>query len=232
MPTPNWLMPCSGTCGGLSAKLAATGPVEIALQLTFRAELARTEIVGAERAPGECQLRWQAAVEAWDELGEPLRLGTALYRVAEAALTERADREQAAPPLRRAAGIATELGAGRLLADVRLLARRGRIDLATDIAPPRAAGRGTGTGSLAAGESVAAEPHRHGLTPREFEVLCLVAAGLSNAAVAGALFISAKTVSVHVSNIMAKLGAGSRGEAAAIAHRLRLLDNAELVRGT
>ena len=130
-----------GGLRGLSAKLAATGPVEIALQLTFRAELARTEIArteiarteidGTGRATGECQLCWQAAVDAWDELGEPLRLSTALYRVAEAALTERADREQAAPPLRRAAGIATELGAGRLLADVRLLARRGRIDLAS-----------------------------------------------------------------------------------------------------
>ena len=225
---------------GLSAKLEAAGPVQIALQLTFRAELARAElartefaraeVAGTERAAGECQLFWQAAVDAWDELGEPLRLSTALYRVAEAALTERADREQAAPPLRRAAGIATELGAGRLLADVRLLARRGRIDLASDIAPQRPVRAGTGD-SLSAGESVAAAvPDRHGLTHREFEVLCLVAGGLSNAAVAAELFISAKTVSVHVSNIMAKLGAGSRGEAAAIAHRLRLLDDAELVR--
>ena len=73
-------------------------------------------------------------------------------------------------------------------------------------------------------------PDRHGLTPREFEVLGLVAAGRSNAAIGDELFISAKTVSVHVSNIMAKLGASSRGEAAAIAHRLRLLDNVELVR--
>jgi DNA-binding NarL/FixJ family response regulator len=53
-------------------------------------------------------------------------------------------------------------------------------------------------------------------------VLRLVAAGLSNSAIAGELFISAKTVSVHVSNILAKLGTSSRGEAAALAHRLRL----------
>jgi DNA-binding NarL/FixJ family response regulator len=70
-----------------------------------------------------------------------------------------------------------------------------------------------------------APPGRFGLTPREFEVLRLVAAGLSNAAIAGELFISAKTVSVHVSNILAKLGTASRGEAAALAHRLRLLDD-------
>ena len=89
---------------GLSAKLEATGPVQIALQLTFRAELARTdlartdsarteiagtEIAGTGHTVGECQLYWQAAVDAWDELGEPLRLSTALYRIAEAALTER-----------------------------------------------------------------------------------------------------------------------------------------------
>ena len=66
---------------------------------------------------------------------------------------------------------------------------------------------------------------RLGLTPREFEVLRLVAAGLSNAAIAGQLFISAKTVSVHVSNILAKLGTATRGEASALAHRLRLFDD-------
>ena len=62
-----------------------------------------------------------------------------------------------------------------------------------------------------------------GLTPRETEVLRLVATGASNAAIAAELFISAKTVSVHVSSILAKLGAASRGEAAAIAHRRGLL---------
>jgi DNA-binding NarL/FixJ family response regulator len=53
-------------------------------------------------------------------------------------------------------------------------------------------------------------------------VLALVAEGRSNRQVADALFISAKTASVHVSNILAKLGVGSRVEAAAVAHRLGL----------
>jgi hypothetical protein len=56
-------------------------------------------------------------------------------------------------------------------------------------------------------------------------VLRLVAAGRSNREIAGELFISVKTASVHVSNILGKLGVTSRGEAAAAAHRLRLLDS-------
>jgi ATP/maltotriose-dependent transcriptional regulator MalT len=61
-----------------------------------------------------------------------------------------------------------------------------------------------------------------GLTPRELEVLQLVAAGRSNGEIGNALFISTKTASVHVSNILAKLGVSGRGEAAALAHRVGL----------
>ena len=53
-------------------------------------------------------------------------------------------------------------------------------------------------------------------------MLRLVAAGRSNREIAGELFISPKTASVHVSNILGKLGVASRGEAAAKAHTLRL----------
>ena len=58
-----------------------------------------------------------------------------------------------------------------------------------------------------------------GLTSRELEVLRLVADGRSNGQIAEELFISRKTASVHVSNILAKLGVTSRVEAAALAHR-------------
>jgi DNA-binding NarL/FixJ family response regulator len=58
-----------------------------------------------------------------------------------------------------------------------------------------------------------------GLTAREQEVLRLLATGRSNREIAAELFIAPKTASVHVSNILAKLGAASRTEAAAIAHR-------------
>ena len=63
------------------------------------------------------------------------------------------------------------------------------------------------------------------LTPREQEVLRQVALGLSNGEIGRRLFISTKTVSVHVSNVLAKLTASSRTEAVAIARRQRLLDD-------
>jgi DNA-binding NarL/FixJ family response regulator len=63
-----------------------------------------------------------------------------------------------------------------------------------------------------------------GLTQREVEVLRLVTAGRANRDIAAELFISPKTASVHVSNILAKLGVATRVEAAALTHRLRLLD--------
>ena len=61
------------------------------------------------------------------------------------------------------------------------------------------------------------------LTPREVEVLRLVAAGLTNRQVGAQLFMSEKTASVHVSRILAKLGASGRAEAAARAAQLGLL---------
>jgi DNA-binding NarL/FixJ family response regulator len=64
-----------------------------------------------------------------------------------------------------------------------------------------------------------------GLTERELEVLRLVAAGRSNRDIAAELFISPKTASVHVSNILGKLGVSSRGEAAAMAYQQHLLDD-------
>jgi DNA-binding CsgD family transcriptional regulator len=78
----------------------------------------------------------------------------------------------------------------------------------------------TPAGQAAAATSPADELARFGLTDREREVLLLLAAGRSNPEIAQALYISAKTASVHVSNILAKLGVGGRVEAAAVAHRL------------
>jgi DNA-binding CsgD family transcriptional regulator len=112
--------------------------------------------------------------------------------------------------LGRAAEITGRLGARLLDGEIQALGRRARLDLA----PP------AGVAVPAAGAPTPAE--QLGLTPREAEVLALVAAGRSNRQIAQALFISPKTVGVHVSNILAKLGAAGRVEAAAIAHRLGL----------
>ena len=82
-------------------------------------------------------------------------------------------------------------------AKVATLARRGRIELTppSPASPP--------------------EPHPIGLTPREREVIALLRDGLSNAEIARILYISEKTASVHVSNILRKLGVTSRLQAAA-----------------
>jgi DNA-binding NarL/FixJ family response regulator len=96
---------------------------------------------------------------------------------------------------------AMRLGAEPLQAALELLARRGRLDL---------------------GAGVPAERGLAGLTPREVEVLRLLVEGRSNRQIAEQLFISGKTASVHVTNILAKLGVHSRLEAAATARRLGL----------
>ena len=93
-----------------------------------------------------------------------------------------------------------------LVEDIESLAVRARIDIGG--APRSTAGRAS----------------EHGLTAREVEVLRLVVEGRSNSEIAGELFISIKTASVHVSNILRKLEVANRVEAAALARRLNLLD--------
>ena len=95
-------------------------------------------------------------------------------------------------------------GAAAQRKGIALLAQRARISLTDDPEP-----------------SPAPSPAL-GLTRREQDVLSLVAAGRSNRQIAEELYISPKTASVHVSNILAKLGVSGRGEAAAMAHRLSL----------
>jgi DNA-binding CsgD family transcriptional regulator/tetratricopeptide (TPR) repeat protein len=143
--------------------------------------------------------RWSAAAEAFG-YGYVYEEARSRWRMAEALLLD-GRRDQAEEQARAAHEIAERLGAEPLLAALEALARRGRLGLGVQ-APPGQDGAG--------------------LTPRELEVLRLVAAGRSNGQIAEALFISRKTASVHVSNILAKLGVHTRTEAAAAAHRLGL----------
>jgi DNA-binding CsgD family transcriptional regulator len=213
------LAEAAALCGRLRAlagKLTAEGLAQQAHQLTFTAETARATRVLAARAGGPPPLAgslagWDEAARAWEAASEPFPLAIALLRAAEAALGA-GDRDGGSTRLRRAAGLARRAGARPLSDDIALLARRARVTLGQ---PADARGLAGQTPEL----------DRMGLTARELEVLRLVAAGRSNRDIAGELFISAKTASVHVSSILGKLGVTSRGEAAAAAHRLRLLDS-------
>jgi DNA-binding CsgD family transcriptional regulator len=164
---------------------------------------------------------WDAVAAAWELISQPHPRALSLLRAGESAIAD-GDREGGGARLLEAARLADGLGARPLSEEIRVLARRARIDLT----PDRARRGTTGAGDATVDAAGAAGPpgDRLGLTDREFEVLRLVAAGKSNREIAAELFISAKTASVHVSNILAKLGVPSRGEAAAAAHRLHLFD--------
>jgi DNA-binding CsgD family transcriptional regulator len=177
----------------LAEKLDVSGPVQRAWQLSYAA-LDPGAVLGLGTDCGQLAAA-DAAVAAWEAIGQPHQEAVALTQAARIALAERAGREATAR-LRRAAPIAKRLGAGPLAAQIADLTRRAGAD-------------GDADGP--------------GLTSRELEVLRLVATGQSNREIAAVLVISPKTASVHVSNILAKLGAATRTEAAVKAHELGLL---------
>ncbi|MEV7419888.1 AAA family ATPase [Streptomyces sp. NPDC089919] len=182
--------------------LAALQPVWKAYAAFVRAELLRAE-------DRDTVADWTEAEAALRPLERPYLLARVRHRLGEALLTAGGDRAAAAVQLRAALAVAGELGARRLREDLELLAQRARLSLAETEEP--------------AGPQPEADPvEALGLTSRERDVLQLVAQGRSNRQIAEELFISPKTASVHVSNILTKLGVAGRGEAAALAHRLRL----------
>jgi DNA-binding CsgD family transcriptional regulator/tetratricopeptide (TPR) repeat protein len=159
---------------------------------------------------------WDDAVQRCRAMNEPLPLAYALFRYAEA-LTGTGEVAEAGVAASEALALARSAGAAPLEADVDALIRGARLRRA---APTN----GAGPEAPVAAEAGRGAFERLGLTPREGEVLRLVADGRSNSQIAETLFISRKTASVHVSNILSKLGVSTRVEAAALAHRQGIAD--------
>jgi DNA-binding CsgD family transcriptional regulator/tetratricopeptide (TPR) repeat protein len=172
---------------------------------TARGWLAVAEAEHA-RARGEARPEsWAEAAATWGQLERPPVSAYCRWRQAEALVATGAPRAEASMPLREAHAMATWMGARPLLRELELLAERARLDLSPHAEVPE----------VEQGLREVLD-----LTPREAEVLTLVARGLTNREIADELVISVKTASVHVSHILRKLDAPNRLEAAAIAHRV------------
>lgn len=159
----------------------------------LRAQAEHGRLVGANDPE-----TWRATLAEFD-YGHRYEQARTRWRLAEA-LLEHGDRDAARAEAETALAEADAMGAVPLATAVRGLARRGRLDL---------------PGVRVAGADV--------LTAREVEVLGLVAQGLSNRQIGEKLFISGKTVSVHISNLLAKLGVSGRAEAVSVAHQRGLI---------
>ena len=182
---------------GLATRVECQYPAERAYAAQIAAYLGDATPVGASAPVGDAAGRWVAAVQAWRTDGQPYALARVLVSQAEAAAAA-GDRTAAREALEEAGAIAADLEARPLRDEVARLARRVGL-----------------RGAVRAGPDV--------LTARERDVLRLVAVGHSNSRIGAELYLSPKTVSVHVSRIIAKLEVTNRIEAAAVAHRLGLL---------
>lgn len=204
----------------LADSLLTTSPVDAAYRAVFTAHLTGSAA------------RWSDAATAWRDLERPYDEAASLLGLAETAAAE-GDLIAAETALRSAADIATRLDAVPLREAAAQLAEHSGLlwhengspvrRLSAETArrlPGGASERAAAGASKVQGDSASG---RYGLTPRELEVLRLVAKGLSNRGLAAELFISANTAGVHVSRILAKLGVASRTEAAAFAHQHELL---------
>jgi DNA-binding CsgD family transcriptional regulator/tetratricopeptide (TPR) repeat protein len=181
---------------GIEAMASSLGGHLLAEPAAFVA-MARAEAreLGGGPQPGA----WQAAAAAWDHCSDRYWAAVCRFRTADALLRAKGDRGVAARITAEALDVARSLGAAPLVADLEVLSRRGRL----------------------AAESIPNNPlRRFGLTEREAEVLDFIAEGRTNRQIGGVLFISEKTVSVHVTNLLRKLGVDSRTEAAEVRRRL------------
>ncbi|HEY5201168.1 MAG TPA: AAA family ATPase [Acidothermaceae bacterium] len=194
-----------GEVDGLMAARAARGfaqpPAITAFVALCRAEASRV----TEPDPD----LWREAAALWDVTQEVYPAAYCRWREAEVLLNARLDRKRATASAQAAWRCAVAMGAPLFRERVERLAERARITLVAAEPIPAATTR-----------SVAEDL---GLTPREVEVLAQLAQGRTDRQIAEELFISKKTASVHVSNLLRKLDASSRIEAAEIGQRALLV---------
>jgi DNA-binding CsgD family transcriptional regulator/tetratricopeptide (TPR) repeat protein len=162
--------------------------------------LLATCLAEASRLQGPDPACWQRAGALWVGAGEPHPVAYCQWREAEALLAGRAGRARARQLIQEAWRSSVAIGSAPLARSIEDLARRARVELIP------ASGDGPPDAGATIGDDL-------GLTPREVEVLGQLAAGRRDAEIAEALFISRKTASVHVSNILRKLDVANRVEA-------------------
>ena len=169
-----------------------------------REEQAMLALLAAEEADleGDSAKPWREALAALERVGRVPDVAYASVRLAEALAAAHTPAAEVRAAITEAIEQARTVGIPHLEARIAVLARARRV-------VPRAA----------ADEQPLT---RLGLTPRELEVLSRVVEGKTNRAIAADLVITEKTAGHHVSSILAKLGVRSRGEAAAVAHRLSI----------
>ena len=196
-------MCCCDAALKAAGKAARRGPESRAWLARVEAEHLRLQWLCAADcagrvAPDVMVKAWETTTEAFERFGHVFEAARSRARLAQA-LRIAGETARAGEESARAMEAAKALGARPLI-----------VELRSGAAQP--------TGPV--------EDRSRELTSRELEVLQLVAQGRSNRQIAELLYISAKTVSVHVSNILAKLDAASRTEAVALATRKGLLEAA------
>jgi DNA-binding CsgD family transcriptional regulator len=199
------------------AAAAAGRPMESAYAATAEAHHLRA----SGEDPGDA---WTVAAQYWEALDRPIAAAAARRYAAEACLA-RGRRDSAAEAAGEALAVARASGASWLVGELEGLIARARLSVEGRGAAAGTAPDGLDAGSASDAAPASSEGDPFGLTPRERQVLTLVARGCTNREIGGELFMAEKTASVHVSRILAKLDVRSRTEAAAVAHRLGLAEN-------
>ena len=193
-----------------------------AVRASVQAYLTLCEAEESRAAGRSAPKAWARAADAWEAHHHPYPAAYARLRHAEALFAHRSRSTTAAQALRAAYRTARVLDARPFLAEVTDLAARARVDLADPAHPGPSTPSPVRPPRTRAGRQVRpAAPELAELTAREREVLAELAKGLTNREIAERLFISEKTVSVHVSHILNKIGARTRVQASAILHRVR-----------